>query len=281
MYIGRHTCLPWLFESGDHREVPLLAELGGVPHFVVCVGDRRRARRILGELDEAFDVSSWCRERRGDFAAGRVELGVGRTRGVPVMIVETQMGGPPTEIILREVLHESFHPDGARAILRLGSCGTLRLSAGVPGVCVGSFATGWSGAIEQRRRGVLAEPSGGLEPPIVECSKAVLDALIDAATDQIGGGGFEIGGVFSKDSLYAEQNTVFADILRRLACVATEMESATIGPIAASMGVDWGCVLATADVIPDGRSLDPVEYAACERQALEVALEAIVRLDAE
>jgi len=57
------------------------------------------------------------------------------------------------------------------------------------------------------------------------------------------------------------------------------MESATLGPVARAMGVDWGCVLATADPVPEGRRLEPGEFDENERLAMEVVLEAIGRLD--
>jgi uridine phosphorylase len=286
MFFGRHTCLPWIFDDEHHRAVPILAEIGGAPPYVIVVGDRRRAGRILDRLDEALDLAQYCREQIGELAGGRVDLGIGRTGGVPVMVAESQMGGSATEIIMREVLDESFHPDGARAVIRVGSCGTIGDTDALPPLAIASFATGWSAAIEQWQRGVLAPPAehdtGRPEhPPIVHCSESVVAALAEGARRVAPGVKAEIGGIFSKDSLYSEQDDRFAEILISLDCIATEMELSTIGPIADWKGIAWGGIMASAGRVPDGPWLEPAEIERNENRAIEAALAAIEILDAQ
>jgi uridine phosphorylase len=277
--------LPWIFERDRGSSIPLLAELGGAPPYVIVVGDRRRARRILGRLDEALNLTRHCETKIGAIAAGRVELGVGRTDGVPVMVVESQMGGSATEIIVREVLDRSFHPGGARAVLRVGSCGTLGALDAMPVLAIARFATGWSAAIEQWRRGVLAPPGehGGGDsdrPPVVACTPAVVEALTAAAATVAPGVRVGTGGIFSKDSLYSEQDDRFAAILESLGCIATEMELSTIGPLAEWMGVAWGGIMASAGRVPDGPWLEPDAIVVNEDLAIGAALAAIRRLAA-
>lgn len=277
MYHGRHTCLPWVFEHDVHRTVPLLVRTGGAPPYVLLVGDRRRAARVLARLEDGFDLAAHAAAVVGAAAEGRVAVGVGRTGGVPVMVVETQMGGPATEIIVREVLDASFHPeDGkARAAIRVGSCGMMAHGDVFPDLAIASFATGWSGAIEQCRRGVVGWTMGEVDPPQVPCSPAVVTALEAGIRRVAPDVTRATSGVFSKDSLYAEQDDAFGAVMARLGCVATEMELATIAPIAAEMGVPWGGIMASAGFVPDGPWLERAEIERNENLAIDVALAAI------
>ena len=266
MYLGRHTCLSWLRDEG---------ELDAVPPFVIAVGDRRRVARVLQRLDDAVDLATHARDAIGLAAEGRVALGIGRTGDTPVLAVETQMGGPATEIILREVLDPVFHPGGARAVIRVGTSGAL----GGAALAVASFASGWSGAAEQSRRGVLGppaefDPGRPPHPPHLPCSPEIVEALRAAAPDAT------VGGVFSKDSLYAEQDEGFARLLRELDCVATEMELATIGPVARDLGVAWGGIMASAGCLEGEAWLDADTVARNEVRAIDAALAAIRSLAA-
>jgi uridine phosphorylase len=277
MLLGRHTCLAWLHAGPGLSSIPLLAEAGGAPPWVIAVGDRRRVARVLAQLEEPLDLAEHCRRTIGERAAGRVALGVGRVGAAAVLAVETQMGGPPTEIILREVLDESFHADGARAVIRVGTCGTLADGDAVPALVIAAFATGWSAAVEQRRRGVLGppaefEPPRPPRPPALSCSDSVVAALRAAAPQAV------VSGVFSKDSLYAEQDERFAEILRELGCAATEMELATLGPVAEAKGVAWGGIMATAGRLDREAWLEAEETERNEDAAITAALEAISSL---
>ncbi|MHC4161601.1 MAG: phosphorylase family protein [Planctomycetota bacterium] len=274
MPLGRHTCLSWLHAGPGLSSVPLLAAAGGAPPHVIAVGDRRRVARVLARLEEPLDLAEHCRRTIGERAAGRVALGIGRVGPAVVLAVETQMGGPPTEIILREVLDESFHAGGARAVIRVGTCGTLAEEGVAPALVIASFATGWSAAVEQRKRGVLGppaefDPQRPPRPPAISCSDSVVAALRAAAPQAV------VSGVFSKDSLYAEQDERFARILRELGCAATEMELATVGPIALAKGIAWGGIMATAGRLGRETWLDAEETERNEDAAIAAALAAI------
>jgi uridine phosphorylase len=277
MLLGRHTCLSWLHAGPGLASIPLLAAAGGAPPWVIAVGDRRRVARVLAQLEEPLDLAEHCKKTIGERAAGRVALGVGRVGPAAVLAVETQMGGPPTEIILREVLDGSFHAHGARAVIRVGTCGTLADGDAVPALVIAAFATGWSAAVEQQERGVLGPPAefdAQCPPrsPAIACSPSVVAALRAAAPHAV------VSGVFSKDSLYAEQDERFAEILRELGCAATEMELATLGPVAEAKGVAWGGIMATAGRLDREAWLAAEETERNEDAAITAALEAIKTL---
>ncbi|MHC4339849.1 MAG: phosphorylase family protein [Planctomycetota bacterium] len=279
MFLGRHTCLSWLASGPGLDSIPLLDALGGgAPSHVIAVGDRRRVARVLARLEESLDLAAYCRKTIGERAGGRVDLGIGRTGSVPVMVVETEMGGPSTQIILREVLDPDFHKDGAKTVIRVGSCGALASEGGAPDLVVAEFATGWSAAIEQWQRGVAGppaefDPGRPPQPPVNPCSPMVVAALRKAA-----GADAVCAGVFSKDSLYAEQDERFAGLMRDLGCAVTEMELATVGPIADALGIAWGGIMATAGCLDHSSWYPPEAIERNEDRAIEVALAALRKL---
>jgi uridine phosphorylase len=277
MVLGRHTCLPWFFDDPDRVGVPALAALGRLPPSILLVGDRRRVSRVRHHLEQDVDVAACCAEALGGHAAGRVAVGFGVRRGVPVLVVETQMGGPATEIITREVLDPAFHPTPPQALIRVGSCGVLADLDPPPELVVASFAAGWSGALAQATGGVLAT-CGGAEVPEWSCSPDVIEALDDGVAKAPADLDTATGGVLSKDSLYAEQAGGLSEAMADLGCVATEMELATIGPLAESLGVPWGGILASVGWVPGGAWFDPARVARNEDAAIDAALEALCLL---
>jgi len=282
MFLGRHTCLPFLFDDDSRRSVPQLAALERLPPSILLVGDRRRVVRVLHHLEEAVDVAEFCAEAIGPHAAGRVAVGFGSRRGVPVLVVETQMGGPATEIITREVLDESFHTTAPSAVIRVGSCGVLAELEPPPEVVVAAFATGWSAALEQGRHGVLGSRTDPDDnPPVLACSDAVIEALEDGVAKTPADMPEGTGGVLSKDSLYAEEGGRIAEAMIRLGCIATEMELATIGPIAEEKGAAWGGVMASAGWVPQGEWFDRRRVHRNEDAAIDAALEAVCILAAD
>jgi len=276
MFLGRHTCLPFLFDEDHLQGLPGLAELGRLPPSILLVGDRRRVVRVLHHLEDSLDVAAHCAERIGPHAAGRVAVGFGHRRGVPVLVVETQMGGPATEIIVREVLDESFHPEPPSAVIRVGSCGVLAELEPPPELVNAAFATGWSGALEQSRYGVLgSRDTAGDRPPVTPCSGAVIEALEDGMAKAPANLPEGTGGVLSKDSLYAEEGAGIADTMAALGCIATEMELATLGAIAEARGARWGGIMASAGLVPHGDWFDHDRIARNEDAAIDAALEAV------
>jgi uridine phosphorylase len=280
MFFGRHTCLPWLFEAGENRDIPLLAEIGGAPPFVITVGDRRRARRILARLEGSTNLTEWSRDRLGERESGRVELGVGRAGSAAVMVAESQIGGSATEVILRELIDARFHPRGVAAVLRVGTCGTLIGEGGLPRVAVATFATGWSAAAEQCERGAAGPPmeyrvDRPPDPPRVACTERVVTPQTEGTSRAGAEAQIAHGGVFSKDSLYAEQGPDFVDLMRRLGCIATEMEISTIAAVVRAPEIAFGGIMATADPVPSGTAISAEEVEANEDLAIEIALDAI------
>jgi uridine phosphorylase len=244
---------------------------------------------------------------------GRVAMAIGLVSGsVPVLVVETQMGAPATQIIMNEVLSDELTSTDYRSgkvrislphkvVIRVGTAGGINCE-GTPTINVGDIvnathsigATGaviqsllrldfWRlGAIEDFRNAWMSlGPDFSITKdghPRVECSRDVVEAL-DIAGKRLAGHNYHRGGNVTKDSLYAELSLdMFLDLCRAHNCRSTEMELSAIAVSARENNVHFGMVSAIVGVLPGSFAESERAKAAAERKALRVTLEAIKNL---
>jgi len=244
---------------------------------------------------------------------GRVAMAIGLVSGVvPVLVVETQMGAPATQIIMKEVLSDELTSTDYRAgkarislpqkvVIRVGTAGGINCEE-VPTIKVGdvvnaTHSIGATGAVIQSllrldfwRPGAIEEFRNAwtsLGPdftitneghPRVECSRDVMEAL-KVAGHRLVRGAYHEGGNVTKDSLYAEQSLdMFLDLCRTQNCRSTEMELSAIAVSARENKADFGMVSAIVGVLPGSFSESERDKSAAEHRALRVALEAVKRL---
>jgi len=244
---------------------------------------------------------------------GRVAMAIGLvSSSVPVLVVETQMGAPATQIIMNEVLSDELTSTDYRAgkakislarkvVIRVGTAGGINCD-GMPTIKVGDVvnathsigATGaviqsllrldfWRpGAIEQfRNKWTSLGPDFTVTEdwhPRVECSEDVVEAL-DAAGQRLAKGAYHNGGNVTKDSLYAELSLdMFLDLCRTQNCRSTEMELSSIAISARENNTHFGMISAVVGVLPGSFSGSERDKSAAEQRALRVALEAVKHL---
>jgi len=100
--LGVHTLVPGLTATpAAYKGTILEASKGFLPPYIVVCGDRRRVEHIASFLDNATLLRPQVSRVGGD--PSRVEVAVGTYKGTPIAAVETEMGCPATEIIIREV----------------------------------------------------------------------------------------------------------------------------------------------------------------------------------
>ncbi|WP_455285546.1 phosphorylase family protein [[Eubacterium] cellulosolvens] len=325
-YLGRHTTLSYVIDRRRIWErVPYLRENEGrAPPLVLAVGDRRRvyaiARRLrrpafLSEIAARLS-SQRFRDKDLPFAPefGRVAVAVGLvSSSVPVLVVETQMGAPATQIIMNEVLSDELTSTEYRVgkvmisvphkvVIRVGTAGGINCQ-GAPPIKVGDIvnathsigATGaviqsllrldfWSpGAAEEFRTRWIGLGSDftitEAGHPRVECSEDVVEAL-DVAGRRLARGAYRKGGNVTKDSLYAElSQDMFLDLCRTQNCRSTEMELSAIAVAAHENNAHFGMISAVVGLLP-GASFTESEgpKVAAEQRSLRVALEAVRNL---
>ena len=321
-YLGQHTSLSYVIDRPRiWRRIPYLRENEGrAPPLVLAVGDRRRvyaiARRLRRPalLSEIAAKLSSQRTRDKDWPSapefGRVAMAVGLvSSSVPVLVVETQMGAPATQIIMNEVLSDEltstdYHVGRVmisvphKVVIRVGTAGGINCQ-GAPPIKVGdvvnaTHSIGATGAVIQSLLRLDSWSPGAAEEfrnrwtslgsdftitedghPRVECSGDVVEAL-DVAGQRLARGAYHKGGNITKDSLYAELGPdMFLDLCRTQNCRSTEMELSAIAVAAHEKNAQFGMVSAIVGVLP-GTSFTESERvkATAEQRSLRVALEA-------
>ena len=321
-YLGRHTTLSYLITRDKiWQRIPYLKENEGrAPPLVLAVGDRRRVYSIAGRLHKPVLLSETAaklssRAISGEDLhlppeSGRVAMAIGLvSSSVPVLVVETQMGAPATQIIMNEVLSDELtcpeYQAGKvrislphKAVIRVGTAGGINCQ-GMPMIKVGDIvnathsigATGaviqsllcldfWRpGAIEEFRNKWTSLSSDFTitedGDPRVECSRDVVEAL-DLAGRKFAAASYHKGGNITKDSLYSELSPdMFFNLCRTQNCRSTEMEISAIAVSAHENNAHFGMVSAIVGVLPGSFAESGRGRSVAEQRSVRVALEAV------
>lgn len=228
-----------------------------IGRYVLLPGDPGRVETIAARLDNAV-----CVGRNREFVTY-----TGTLNGVPVSVCSTGIGGPSAAIALEELAAL-----GAHTFIRVGTCGGIAETVRGGDVVIASAAC--------RQEGTTREYAPLHYPAAADY--AVLRALVDSAeTLQIT---HHVGVVQSKDSFYGQhdpERMPIADELvgywrawKRLGVLASEMETAALYVVGASLGVRVGSVLQTVWNQETGGT-----GAAVNREAaIDVAVEAMGRM---
>lgn len=196
---------------------------GDVGRYCILPGDPGRCEFIAAYLDNPVHV---VQNREYNTYTGEL-------LGEKVSVVSTGIGGPSAAIAMEELC-----AIGADTFIRVGTCGGINLDVQSGDLVIAT------GAI--RHEGTSQEYAP-LEFPAVP-SYEILSALVDAA--KATAGSFHTGVVQCKDSFYGQHSPsrmpVAATLLekweawKRLGVLASEMESAALFTVAASLGVRCG-----------------------------------------
>ena len=325
-YLGRHSTLSYLIdEPRVWTRVPYLRENEGrAPPLILAVGDRRRvytiARRLAKPILLPETAARLFRRRvsQKDLTSvpelGRVAMAIGLVSpSIPVLVVETQMGAPATQIIMNEVLSDELTNTRYRVgnrritlpykiVIRVGTAGGINCdrkpkielgdivnathTIGATGAVIQSLARldFWNAeALEQFRKRWMELGSEftitSEGHPRVECSMDVVEAL-DNAGRRIAAEAYHRGGNMTKDSLYAELNEeVFLDLCRRNDCRSTEMELSAIALSARKNDAHFGMISAIVALVPGASFAESKKVKIlAEQRSLRTALEAMKHL---
>ena len=224
---------------------------GDFAETVLMPGDPLRARYIATHfLDDARQVTDV-----------RNMLGfTGHYRGQPVSVMAHGMGIPSVSIYVQELVSDY----GARRIVRVGSCGTVRKDMPLRDIVIGQGACTDSGVNRMR--------FGGYD------YAAIADfQLLRAAADAAGqlGAAYHVGNLFSADLFYTPDTAMF-DTMERFGIIGVEMEAAGIYPICAEHGVAALAICTVSDNIRTGAALSSDERAESFDEMIRVALATVV-----
>lgn len=232
--------------------------------YVILPGDPGRVPKIAAFLEDAYEVA-YNRE----FRTIR-----GTYKGVDVSVTSTGIGGPSTAIAAEELIRV-----GARVLIRVGTSGSLQPSLKLGDLVVAQSAIRDEGTSRQY-------------VPIEWPATADFDvtsALKQAAESTISEQGIAnqayVGVVHSKDAFYAEEPKSLPigpvwemkwEAWRKIGCLCTEMEAATLYTIAHLHGIKAGSILTVIGETRDGEvKIGKVS----SENAIISALEAIYLLD--
>jgi len=324
-FLGRHTTLSYIV--GRHeiwKRIPYLKENEGrAPPLVLAVGDRRRVYSIAHRLRKPTLIPETATRlsrpiTKGDLRSsaefGRVAMAIGLTSAsVPILVVETQMGTPATQIIMNEILSDQITTVNYQVgknkinlshkiVIRVGTAGGINCPES-PTIRIGDIVNathsiGTTGAVIQSLARLDFWRPGAMEVfrdrwtnlgsdftittdghPRVACSNRIVETL-ESAGQRLVEGIYHRGGNISKDSLYAELSAdAFLDLCRTHNCRSTEMELSAIAVAAQEKNAHFGMISAIIGVLP-GESFTESERAKtlAEQRALQTALEAMKRL---
>jgi len=324
-YLGRHTTLAYLTDKRKiWRRIPYLRENGGhAPPIVLAVGDRRRVHTISRLLRKSVQIPEASAELSNPHTRaldlpltaefGRVAMAIGLVSSIPILVVETQMGAPATQIIMNEVLSDELTSTEYRigrnrvslpqkVVIRIGTAGGINCGD-MPRIAVGDIVNathsiGVTGAVMQSLSRLDFWRSEASEAfctrwtslgsaftitngnhPRVECSRNVIEAL-NGSGAKLAKRSYHEGGNVTKDSLYAELSPdMFMHLCRTENCRTTEMELSAIAVAAQQHGATFGMISAIVGVLPDAPFGGSEERKAiAERRAVQVGLDAVKNL---
>jgi DeoD family purine-nucleoside phosphorylase len=174
--------------------------------------------------------------------------------GRPLTIQSTGMGGPSAAIVIAELADL-----GARALVRVGTCGALDESLALGELLIATEALAQDGTSRALGAGARVAPSAAL--------LAGLTAAAGPTTRR--------GPVVSSDLFYdgaeGEEQRWLGD-----GALAVEMEAATLFALATRRGLEAACVLIVSDIVlPIRRRIDPDALPAAEHRLGELAVLAL------
>jgi purine-nucleoside phosphorylase len=232
------------------------------PHLEAAAGDYAEAVLLPGDplraqwIAETFLDDVRCVNRiRGCLGF------TGRWNGRPVSVQATGMGQPSTAIYV----HELLSTYGARALIRVGTCGGLNERVKVRDLVIAQAASTNSAM----NRPVFA--------PYDFAPAADFGLLRSAvALAEAGGLAFHVGGIVSDDVFYHEEGLAAYAALRAHGVLGVEMESSALYTLAAKAGARALTICTMSDCLVTGAQMSPAErqtaVADMARLALDVAV---------
>jgi len=271
--LGTHTAVGHLHDLKKWKDIDYLRDNGGMlPPFIIAVGSRVRVKKCpeIMNLKDAVHIDEAAGKLHGLQAYGRVAELIGTSEvdgfSFPLMIVETQMGCPATQINLRETLYfaddAGYNLDGRWIksngiyVARAGTAGgvnsfdSTKKTVKIGDILIGNSNYGSVGAVIQSylqdlnfvghciadRVEKLTELMSELRGLALSAdgltlrttsSEEVVSKLRKVAIER--GVRFLEGNNYTKDSLYAEMDEeTFAELRDTYGIIGTEMEALAI-----------------------------------------------------
>jgi len=244
--------------TDDGRQYHIGLKEGDVGRYVILPGDPKRCEKIAQFFDNPVKVAD---KREYITYTGYLD-------GEKVSVTSTGIGGPSASIALEELVKA-----GAQTFIRVGTCGGIDTNVKGGDIVIATGAV--------RAEGTSREYAP-IEFPAV-ANLDVVNALVSSAKKL--GYNYHAGVVQCKDSFYGQHSPqtmpVSNELLnkweawKRLGCLASEMESASLFVVASYLRVKIGSVfLVVANQEREKAGLEnPIVHDT--EKAIKTAIEAI------
>lgn len=235
--------------------IHIKAQKGDIAPRVIASGDPGRVRLIATTMLENARLVS---DNRG------LLVYTGEYKGLPVTIATHGIGASSASIIFEELIAL-----GARAIIRLGTCGSLSKEVRLGDFVIPTTASYYPGGPYYQYYGELA--CGPSAP-----TYTLLKLLIEESYKK--GVRYHVGPVVSSDAFYVESS----DFVRKWSergALAVEMECSALFVLSSMRGVKSGAVLITVDSPIDFSRLTPNELVSRVKEGAEIALESLAKIE--
>ena len=219
------------YSEQEGKQYHIQVGKGDVGKYVILPGDPKRCAKIAKYFDRAELVAD----------SREYVTYTGYLDGVKVSVTSTGIGGPSAAIAMEELVKA-----GADTFLRIGTCGGMQTDVMSGDIVIASGAVRMEGTSKEY---------APIEYPAVPDIRLV-NALIKGARqlEQT----YHVGVVQCKDSFYGqhspEEKPAGYELIdkweawKRMGCLASEMESAALFIVAASLKVRAGtCLLVLAN----------------------------------
>lgn len=225
------------------------AKLGDYAEAVLLPGDPLRAKWIAETFFEGAREVNSVRNCLGF---------TGTYKGKPVSVQATGMGQPSTAIYV----HELINVYGARALIRVGTCGGLNTNVKVRDVVIGAAASTDSAIIRDAFGTYNYAPAADF---------ALLRAADVAARSK--GKTVHVGGIVSSDIFYHPSGLdAYAKLIAH-GVLGVEMEAATLYTLAARFGARALTICTMTDCLVTGEEIDASARQSSLTDMVEIALE--------
>lgn len=228
---------------------------------IIC-GDPERVEKIARLMDDARFVAS-----RREYTTWSAKID-----GERVLVVSHGIGGPSTAICIEEL-----HMIGVDTLIRVGTCGGMASDVVAEDIVIAQAA-------------IRAEGTSREYLPVEYPAAANFDvtmALREAALHS--GHSFHVGVVHCKDSFYGQHSPERMPVCDELSskwkawlrggCLASEMETAALFTVSATLGMRAGAVLRAVwnqervnAGITDDVEADELSAASCAVEAVKILM---------
>ena len=252
------------YSQGSGKQYHIQCGKGDVGRYVILTGDPKRCCKIADHFEDARLVAD-----NREYVTY-----TGTLMGEKVSVTSTGIGGPSASIALEELVK-----CGADTFIRVGVCGGITLDVAGGDLVIASAAV--------RMEGTTREYAPIEYPAVADFE--VISALKQAAG--ILGLRHHIGVCQSKDSFYGQHNPEIMPVSyelenkweawKRMGCLASEMENASIFIVGSYLRVRVGSILlALANQEREKAGLENIQVHDTSR-VIETAKEAIMLLIAK